>query len=137
LLLWRGDVEAARAEAEHAVALAHSLAASRAQALATLARIHLTAGQPQHALQAAHDAMSLLAELGSLEGSEELIRLVYAEALHATGDPRAAATAIAEARRMVLARAERIASAQWRTTYLETRDSVRTLALAAEWLGGR
>jgi hypothetical protein len=64
-----------------------------------------------------------------------MIRLVYAEALWATGDHDAARDAIAEARDRLVARADAIKNRAWRKSFLErVRENIRTLARAGEWL---
>jgi hypothetical protein len=63
------------------------------------------------------------------------VRLVRAEALHATGALDAARAAIADARTRLLAAADRIADPARRTGFLEdVPRNARTLALARAWL---
>jgi eukaryotic-like serine/threonine-protein kinase len=65
-----------------------------------------------------------------------LVRLVWAEALEATGDHAAACQAIAEARTALFAFADRITDAELRRGALITvPEHARTLALAREWIG--
>jgi eukaryotic-like serine/threonine-protein kinase len=64
------------------------------------------------------------------------IRLVRAEALHATGAQDAARAAITEARSRLLAIAEKIEDPAYRRSFLEDIPvSARTFALARTWLG--
>ena len=64
------------------------------------------------------------------------VRLVHAEALHATGAHDAARDAIAGARARLLAIAGRIAEPSYRTSFLAAvPENARTLALARAWLG--
>jgi serine/threonine protein kinase/tetratricopeptide (TPR) repeat protein len=134
LELQRGDVEAALREAERAVDVASTLAATRARALATLARVHLARRDPARALPAAAAAHVLVLELGALEAADGFVRLVYAEALAAAGEHNEAAVAIADARDQLLARAGRMTDPRLRASYLErVPESVRTLELAAAW----
>lgn len=133
LELDNGSPDVAREEAERSVELARSLPGTRAHALATLARIHLATRDAPRAMQAATDARDLLLELGALEGSEELVRLVYAEAFEAMNDHAAAVAAITDARAHLLERANRITSERWRATFLAVRECARTMDLAARW----
>jgi hypothetical protein len=52
--------------------------------------------------------MKALEALGTIEQDEALVRLVYAEALHASGQEDAARTAILAARDRILARAKKL-----------------------------
>src|SRR5262249_2744624 len=96
--------------------------------------IHLDAKEPHLAMQAADAARALLLELGALEGSEELVRLVYAESLAAKGKRDEARVAIADARERMMERANRISSPRLRASFLAVRECARTLELAATWL---
>jgi hypothetical protein len=63
------------------------------------------------------------------------VRLVHAEALHATGAHDAARSAIGDARARLLAIAERIGHPDYKQSFLENiPENVRTLALARAWL---
>jgi hypothetical protein len=111
-------------------------AASRPTLLADLARILLAQGRAHEALIAAREAHDLLETLGGVEEGESLVRLMVAEALLANGERDAARDAIRAARERVLARAEKITDAEWRTSFLENLpENARTLALAGELLG--
>jgi eukaryotic-like serine/threonine-protein kinase len=100
-----------------------------------LARAHLAAGRAAAARAAAAEAMQILAPLGSLEEFEAPIRLTWALALDAAGEPAARDAAIAVARDRLLARAARIREPRWRDGFLTAvPDNRDTLALAARWL---
>ena len=72
---------------------------------------------------------------GKPEEGESQVRLMIAEALHATGDADARSS-IRAARERLLARAAKITSPEWRTSFLENLpENARTLALARELLG--
>ena len=72
-----------------------------------------------------------LLSLPGLEEGESLLRLVYAEALSATGNEPAAEDALDVARRRVLGRAARILDPGWRASFCENvPENARTLALA-------
>jgi hypothetical protein len=64
------------------------------------------------------------------------VRLVHAEALHATGAHDAARRAITDARARLLATADRIADPDHKQSFLQrVPEHARTLALAHTWLG--
>jgi tetratricopeptide (TPR) repeat protein len=107
-----------------------------AYAHGALARALLGQGRADEALPAAAEAMRLLQELGRIELGEALIRLSYAESLHATGARDRACEAIRDARARLLARATKIAEPALRQTFLDRiREHARTMALAREWAG--
>ncbi|MFO0762911.1 MAG: protein kinase [Byssovorax sp.] len=124
----------AAAEQEARAALAVELPPPlRAYALAALGEVLLAGGRSAEALAASAEAMSLLDALGTIEEGEALLRLVYAEALRAEGDPRAV-SAILDARDRLTEQAGRIADPARRASFLEhVRENARTLALAAAW----
>ena len=101
------------------------------------ARVELSSGRPTEALAAARAAHAFLSGPGLVEEGETEIRLVYAEALAATGDRTGAKTAIGEARRRLLERAAGIGSAELRERFLaRVPDHRRTLELANLWASG-
>ncbi|WP_199694098.1 hypothetical protein, partial [Sorangium cellulosum] len=82
------------------------------------------------------EALAALDSLGGLEEGESMIRLVYAEALAANGEPGRASVAIASARDKLLERAASVRDAEWRRRFLShVPDNARTLELAAQWVG--
>jgi tetratricopeptide (TPR) repeat protein len=123
-----GDAARAETEARAAVAVCATIAPSRAHALATLAQALLRGGRLDEGLAVAGDAKRLLDELGGLDEGESRVRLVLAEALAACGRAAEARTAAEEARRHLLARAERVADPQARMSFLHAiPDHSRTL----------
>jgi hypothetical protein len=95
----------------------------------------LALGKPNEGLEAARAGMDLFRSLGVLEEGEALVRVAFAEALRAADDPEAV-LAIVEARDALIARANKIADAAHRGTFLErVEENTRTLALAAAWTG--
>ena len=127
-----GDLDAAEREARAALAV-DPPPPLRAHALATLAEVLLARGAVEGALDAAREAIELLDELGTIEEGEALVRLVYAEALHASGDGRAA-SAILAARAHLLERAAKIRDPILRRSFLErVPENARTVARAREW----
>jgi eukaryotic-like serine/threonine-protein kinase len=126
-----GDLEAAEREARAALAV-DPPPPLRAHALATLAEVLLQRGTAGEALTAAREAIDLLDTLGTLEEGEALVRLVYAEALHAAADPRAPA-ALLDARNRLLDRAAKIRDPLLRRSFLErVPENARTLARARD-----
>jgi eukaryotic-like serine/threonine-protein kinase len=93
-------------------------------------------GAPADAIYlAGTEAMRLLEEIGGVGEGETVIRLAYAEALHARGDHEGAKKAIASARDRLLARAAKIRSPEYKRSFLGVvRENVRTLMRAGEWL---
>ena len=85
--------------------------------LAVLADVLLAQERVEEALAAARMAHELLLG-GSCEESPSLVRLVYADALHAAGDHTGARVAIASARAELLADAAKIGDPLMRETYL-------------------
>jgi hypothetical protein len=137
ILTLAGRTPDAEVAARAAVALLRPSPPLCARALAVLARVRL-ASEPAAALATAREAMSLLDSLGAVEEGETAVRLVWAEALHASGDRRAAVSAIAAARERVLARSEKIADPRARASFLErVPENARTLSLFRDWSSHR
>jgi hypothetical protein len=104
-------------EADAAVAASASYPPVLAEALALRSRIKLEADVPA-ALYDAREAIGLLRKLGGIDEGEAAVRLAWARALAAAGDPEAA-EALAEARARLLARASRIGDERLRASFLE------------------
>ncbi len=131
-----GDHDAARDEALGAIDLLSLDRVNRADALATLAQIELKRGALGSALDAARAAMDILGSVGSLGFSEAHVRLVFVEALAASGDHAGSRAALREARSRLLARADKITDPALRESFLvRVRRNARTLDLAAKRLG--
>jgi eukaryotic-like serine/threonine-protein kinase len=131
-----GDLEAATAEADLAVAMAADIPTARAYALGHRARIALDRGRPADALADARAAIEIVDEGAGLDRTdgEALVRLSYAQALDATGDHEAARRAIARARARVEEIAGRIHDPAWRTSFVErVVDNARIVALDRAW----
>jgi eukaryotic-like serine/threonine-protein kinase len=128
-----GAATAAESEARLAVEILAAVPPLRAGAFAVLSRALLAQGRAEEALAAAREGHALLAQLGTIEEGEALVRLAYAEALLACGEEAAFAAAIGEAQRHLLARAEKISDPVWRERFLtNVPDNTRTLELAAK-----
>ena len=126
-----GDALAAEREARAAAEVLAGIPSLHAVASAVLALCLLGRGLPAEALEAASAGHAQLCALGSIEEGEALVRLAYAEALAAAGGE--AATALAEARDHLLARAARINDPVWRDRFLAgVPENARTLSLAAK-----
>jgi tetratricopeptide (TPR) repeat protein len=130
-----GDLDGAEREIQIALAMAVPL--DRPGVLATLSALRLAQGRAEEALAAAEDAMARSEAIGGcglFRGA--FVRLVHAEALHATGAHDAAARAIAAARARLLAIADKITDPAYQASFLErVPENARTLALAHTWLG--
>jgi tetratricopeptide (TPR) repeat protein len=136
ILLRAGKLEEAEAELHRAMELLDMAKPLEVLARATLVAVLLAEGRSAEALAEAHEAMTLLASLGKVEEGEALARVVYAEALSATGDRPAACAAISDARDRLLAIASRIEDPPRRDSFLHNvPENARTLQLAREWLG--
>jgi tetratricopeptide (TPR) repeat protein len=135
ILRQSGDLDGAEREIQAARAMAMPL--DHPGMLAMLAALRLVQGRAADALAVAEDAMSRCGAMGGcslFRGA--FVRLVHAEALHATGAHDAARHAIADARTRLLAIADRIAEPSYRTSFLEdVPENARTLMLARAWLG--
>jgi tetratricopeptide (TPR) repeat protein len=130
-----GDLEGAEREIQAAQAMAMPL--DQPGMLATLAALRLAQGRPTDALAAAEDAMARSAAMGGyglFRGA--FVRLVHAEALHASGAHDAARRTITDARARLLAIAGKITEPSYRTSFLDdVPENARTLTLARAWLG--
>jgi tetratricopeptide (TPR) repeat protein len=125
-------------DAEHRARMASEIVPTPLQpaALAALARAVLAQGRVDEALRHARKANELLAAIGHVEDYESLVRLVLPEALYAAGDMQAAREALRAAHDRLLERASKIASPDWRDSFLtRLRDNARTVRLAKDWLG--
>ena len=105
--------------------------------LSTLGRILLRQNRTLEALTVTQRAMEMLANgLASQEEGEALIRLSFAEAIHAAKEHRGARDAIAEAREYIHSAVARIQDPLVRQSFLsQVPENARTLSLALEWLG--
>jgi tetratricopeptide (TPR) repeat protein len=132
--LLEGNLEVAETEARAAIAMCEKVPPSLAEALGTLASVLLAKGALPEALDTAARAHALLEELGSVDEGEIAIRLVYAEALDASGKRDAARPVLAKAKEQVLERGSKIGEQEWRDAFLQrVPENARTLALAESW----
>jgi tetratricopeptide (TPR) repeat protein len=129
-----GDFESADREISAALPAFPPEVFERAIVLATLAAARLGLGRAEEALAAAREALGLLNGHGRHGERPGWIRLVYAEALEASGDHAAAVAALSDARDRLLAIAAKIPDEAARRRYLgDHPEHARTLSLAAEW----
>ena len=126
-----GDVERAFTEAEQALEVSKPMLPAHASALANLADLELRFGRQPSALAHATEAHAVMEQLGGIEDTESLVRIVYAEALVASGREGDARTVVRTAVGLINARAEKIAVGRWRESFAHTPDNQRTFALAA------
>jgi hypothetical protein len=128
-----GAFDVAEREAMQALRLTHA-ATVCVESEALLAETYLATGRAEDALRATERAMTLLERHGAIGHSEAMVRLLYGTALHATGDDNAARAVIALAHRRLLERADRIANAEERHSFLtRVPENARTAALALSW----
>ncbi|XYI02491.1 protein kinase domain-containing protein [Sorangium sp. So ce1128] len=134
--LLRGELD--EAEAEHrAVDPTTLVPAVRAAQVSLLAEIRLRQGRVEESVALAREAFSWNQHArASFLLRQEAIPVLYAEALHASGDVDAARAVIRAARDDLLARADRIGDPAFRKSFLESISAnARTLTLARAWLG--
>ncbi len=132
--LMAGDSAAAEEEARRGLSLVEVDGPMRAGLLATVASVLLAREKSRAALTFAREAYENVERLGSLDTDDALVRRVYAEALHATGDAARAIPVLAAAKVELLRRASKITSDAWRQSYLENvPEHRRVFALAQEW----
>jgi hypothetical protein len=134
-----GDHEGAEREIQAALAMTPPL--DHPGVLGTLAALRLAQGpsraRADEALAASEGAVArftAMGRCGMFRGA--FVRLVHAEALHATGAHAAARLAIADARARLLTIAGRIPEPAYQQSFLEAvPENARTFALARAWLG--
>ncbi|HUJ28917.1 MAG TPA: AAA family ATPase, partial [Myxococcales bacterium] len=136
ILFLKGRLQPAASEVRHAVMRSSAASPQRAHALAYLAQILLAQGQVDDARRTSGEAMRLLGVMGGMDEGESLVRLVHAEALHATGAFAEAREALQQARARLRERASSITDARWRESFLtQVAENARTLALGEGWNG--
>ncbi|MBK8254229.1 MAG: serine/threonine protein kinase [Polyangiaceae bacterium] len=134
ILLDSGDLTGALREAKGAVELTPANAPSKVLAYGVLARVQLANDRAIAALEAAEHALDLLNAIGGIEEGESLVRLVFAQAKHASGDLAGAREAIYSAERRLSARATLITDPTLRKTFLHNvPENAETERLAREW----
>lgn len=133
--LARGDQDVAEVEARMGAGLMAETPSTHAFGLACLARVLLARGKLDEALATAAEAHAELEAAGQVEDGAHLIRLTFAEALHAAGRLAEAREAIARARDQVDETAAKIHDPTHRRSFVErVPENARTLELAQRWL---
>jgi len=130
-----GRFEEAVSEAKKAVEIFSGTPAYQPLARGVLGAALLAKNEPEAALTETELAMNLLESLTGVDEGEELLRLVHAKALGATGQLAPAQGAITAARDRLLEQAGRIDDAELRASFLERiPEHAETLELASAWL---
>ncbi len=101
-------------------------------AAAVLSKRALAQEETSDALTHAKLAMALLEQLGDVEEGEEAARLAFIKALLATGDERAASTALRVARARILGKTTDCSDKGLREAFLANADNAEILRLAKE-----
>ncbi|MDI1479534.1 serine/threonine-protein kinase [Polyangium sp. y55x31] len=138
ILRLAGRTDEALAMARQAMEVSEGVPAARACALALIAAIAIARNNVREAYMKASEAMQILSRLEGIEEGESLIQWTYALALRVNGAEEEALCRIAEARRRLLKRADRISDPRWRQSFLEqVPDNARVMEFAAIWHGER
>lgn len=134
IMLIRRDLAGAEAALQQALGMSEDMDDIRVHALAIRADVLLQQRQWARALELARSAKSLLEELGSVEEGELRVRVVYAQALRATGDDAGAVAELRSARRRLSLRAQSISHPSQRDSFLRrVADNAAVMQLAAAW----
>jgi tetratricopeptide (TPR) repeat protein len=129
-----GDLAHAEREARLAVEQCAEIPTVLAQALGSLAAVLLAAKQPEQALQAAQQAMTVHESIGKIDEGEALIRLALVESLAGCGHEQRARAALRVAVERLRQRAASIKDPHWRSSFLtKVGENARTMKLAADW----
>jgi ATP/maltotriose-dependent transcriptional regulator MalT len=134
VLLALGALEQAEREIQIAIEITSANHSMKAFAYAVMAQVLLRAGRPVEALAAASRGKDLLDTMGTMEDGDALVRLVFAEALHANGDIDTARAALSAAHDSILRDAETIRDDEMRHSFLHNiPEHARILELARAW----
>jgi serine/threonine protein kinase len=132
----RREKDKALEMARLAVGASEGIPPVRAYALAALSNILLMHNRPDEALELSTVALRTLLAMEGIEEGESLIRLTHALALRGARREEEGRAVIAEAKRRVLERADRIRDPQWRASFLENvTDNAKVIHIANQWLG--
>jgi tetratricopeptide (TPR) repeat protein len=118
IFFYGGAFQDAERLAREAVVGLEDVPALRLHALAVLARVLLARGRVGEAMEAAAPAHEKLEGGFIVEEGEELVRLAYAEALHAAGEPDRAALALGRALDRLRTRSASISNPTWRGSFV-------------------
>ena len=132
-----GALDDAAKEIEVALEVSNKMPVVNALCQGTASHIAIRRGRAAEALEHAGKALAVLAERGSVEDGEALLRVSHAEALHASGQDAAAREVIGAARASVQRRAQTIEDPKVRASFLErVSENARTLRVAASLIDG-
>jgi tetratricopeptide (TPR) repeat protein len=135
ILALQGDLTGAEREAHVALETIRHVPPALCQTLCVLAYVLLAQGRHTEALDYAERAALLLAELGTIEEGEALVRITHARAVLATKGEGAARPLVLEARARLIARAESFKDPKWRESFLVNRpENALTLELSKQWV---
>lgn len=128
-----GQLAQAETLARAAVGLLLATPGLQAWAQACLARALLGLGRSADALRCATQAMNTHAELGGLLQGDALVPVVLAECLSERGAHQEALITISNAHERLFERAQKLPRPEWRESFWELPDSVRTTELCQMW----
>lgn len=129
-----GRVDEAFVHAAAAREVSASIPPAHVLALVAQADLELAHRTPREALVTAEKAHALLEELGGVEDSESLVRVVYAEALHANGRFDDAKGVIVREIARLAVQLAKIKNASWRKSFLaRVGSNARVIARAKDW----
>ncbi|MDI1446284.1 serine/threonine-protein kinase [Polyangium sp. 6x1] len=136
ILLRAGDLDGAEREARAAIEILERSGTPpwRSVATVTLAAVLLERQRADEALRLAEDAVTQRDACGGSGPYTMYLRLIHAEALHATGNHARAHAVLRETRDVLLSRAAKIDDPELRRSFLENvTENARILAMAAAW----
>ncbi|HZF53728.1 MAG TPA: protein kinase [Polyangiaceae bacterium] len=130
----QGELELAEREALAARKLLAVAVLDGAAAATTLAAVQLAQGRAKEALETVEATMGLYEALRAFGFKGGFARLVYAEALLATGEVESATAMLSAGRERLLAEAARVTDPKMRRSFLRSvPEHARTLELLSEW----
>lgn len=121
-----------RAEAALTIAVEGKMRGSHAIAKMLVAKLHSKNGKVEDAYNAANEAIRLLDQIGSLEGFEEAIRLVFIELALSVDKEDEAKKRLRETIKALEEKASWIENASDRVRFLQLETNARLLALYSE-----
>lgn len=130
----QGELDLAEREALAARKLLDVAVLDAAAAGTTLAAVQLAQGRAREALGTVEATMGFYESLRAFGFKGGFARLVYAEALLATGEVEAASAMLSAGRERLLAEAARVTDPKMRRSFLRSvPEHARTLELLSEW----
>lgn len=135
MLTWRGepgDLRDARELIESCRTDAVNHPVSYVEATAVLGQVHRARRDLTACVDACKDALQRLAEIGSMEEGEEMLRLTFTEALFDLGRTEEAISALREAYSCVMDRCEQMSGKEHREAFLSRLYECRRIVDLAE-----